>query len=67
VKTVGKRGTVLTDLSMLYKRPITAKVVLISLGYTVLIDSEKHEVIVPNSVMMSCVVIRLGKVVELLD
>jgi small-conductance mechanosensitive channel len=41
--------------------------VLISLGYTELIDSEKHEVIVPNSVMMSCVVIRLGKVVELLD
>jgi small-conductance mechanosensitive channel len=50
-----------------HKGLLTAKVVLISLGYTELIDSEKHEVIVPNSVMMSCVVIRLGKVVELLD
>jgi small-conductance mechanosensitive channel len=39
---------------------ITAKVELISLGYTELIDSENHEFIVPNCVMMSSVIIRLG-------
>jgi Mechanosensitive ion channel, beta-domain len=37
----------------------TAKVQLISLGFTVLSDTEGHEIIVPNSVMMSSVVIRL--------
>lgn len=39
---------------------ISAKVQLISLGYTVLLDEEKHEVIVPNSVMMGTTVIRFG-------
>ena len=32
-----------------------------SLGYTVLRDPEANEVIVPNSVMMSSIVIRIGK------
>ena len=40
---------------------ITATVQVVSLGYTVLIDTEGHEVIVPNSVMVSSVVIRIGK------
>lgn len=40
---------------------ITATVEIVSLGYTVLHDDEGHEVIVPNSVMVSSVVIRLGK------
>jgi small-conductance mechanosensitive channel len=40
---------------------ITATVELVSLGYTVLRDTEKNEVIVPNSVMVSSVVIRVGE------
>jgi hypothetical protein len=32
---------------------------IVSLGYTVLRDTEEHEVIIPNSVMASSVVIRL--------
>jgi small-conductance mechanosensitive channel len=40
---------------------ITATVELVSLGFTILRDTEDHEVIVPNSVMMSSVVIRLGQ------
>ncbi|HXH01970.1 MAG TPA: mechanosensitive ion channel family protein [Candidatus Competibacteraceae bacterium] len=39
---------------------VTATVELVSLGYTLLRDAEGHEIIVPNSVMMSSVVIRLG-------
>jgi len=37
---------------------ITASVELISLGYTILLDSEQDRVFVPNSVMMSTIVIR---------
>jgi small-conductance mechanosensitive channel len=37
---------------------ITASVELISLGYTILLDSEQDHVFVPNSVMMSTIVIR---------
>jgi len=33
----------------------------VSLGYTVLGDADGDEVIVPNSVMVSTVVIRLGR------
>ncbi len=39
---------------------ITAIVERVSLGYTVLRDSESSEVIVPNSVMAGSIVIRLG-------
>lgn len=42
------------------KELTTATVELVSLGYTVLRDTEKHEVIAANSVMVSSVVIRLG-------
>lgn len=38
---------------------VTATVEVVSLGYTVLREVEEHEVIVPNSVMASSVVIRL--------
>ena len=38
----------------------TATVQGISLGHTVLRDTDKHEVIVPNSVMASTIVIRVG-------
>lgn len=38
---------------------ITARVRLISLGYTVLIDDENHEVVVPNSVIMSSAITRV--------
>jgi small-conductance mechanosensitive channel len=41
---------------------ITATVELVSLGYTILRDTEENAVIVPNSVMISSVVIRLGPV-----
>jgi small-conductance mechanosensitive channel len=40
---------------------ISANVQLISLGFTVLLDEEKHEIIVPNSIMMSTTVIRIAK------
>lgn len=39
---------------------ISATVEAVSLGYTVLRDAEQQEVVVPNSVMASSVVIRLG-------
>ena len=69
-------GNLIAGLSLVLYRPIqvgdsvqlnspkgliTATVELISLGYTVLRDTEEHDVIVPNSVMMSSVVIRIGK------
>jgi small-conductance mechanosensitive channel len=41
---------------------ITARVETITLGFTVLLDEEKHQVIVPNSVMMTTTVIRIGSV-----
>jgi small-conductance mechanosensitive channel len=39
---------------------ITARVATITLGFTVLLDDEKHQVIVPNSVMMTSTIIRVG-------
>ncbi len=39
----------------------TATVEVISLGFTVLLDGDKHEVIVPNAVMMSSTVIRIAR------
>jgi len=38
---------------------VTATVQVISLGYTILLDAENDQVFVPNSVMMSTVVIRM--------
>ena len=40
---------------------VTATVETITLGHTVLLDTEDHEVVVPNSVMVSSVVIRLAR------
>ncbi|WP_447777912.1 mechanosensitive ion channel domain-containing protein [Variovorax boronicumulans] len=40
---------------------ISAKVQIISLGFTVLVDEEKHEVIVPNNIMMGSTIIRVGR------
>ncbi|PZP28864.1 MAG: mechanosensitive ion channel protein [Roseateles depolymerans] len=40
---------------------VTARVEVISLGFTVLRDDEQHEVIVPNSVMMNSTIIRVGR------
>jgi small-conductance mechanosensitive channel len=39
---------------------MTAKVETISLGFTVLLDEERHQVIVPNSVMMTSTIVRVG-------
>ena len=41
-------------------RVITAGVAAITLAFTVLLDDEKHQVIVPNSVMMTSTIIRVG-------
>jgi small-conductance mechanosensitive channel len=41
---------------------ISARVHIISLGFTVLLDDDKHEVIVPNSVMLGSTIIRVGRV-----
>lgn len=69
-------GNLVAGLSLVLYRPIregdnveiispkgliTARVENISLGFTVLRDVDEHEVIVPNSVMMSTVVIRIGR------
>lgn len=43
------------------KGVVTAKIQLISLGFTVLLDDQQHEVVVPNSVMMNSTVIRIGR------
>lgn len=40
---------------------ICAKVQLISLGYTVLVDEQNHEVVVPNSVIMSSAITRIAR------
>lgn len=68
-------GNLVAGLSLILYRPIrvgdriqlntpkgltTASVELISLGFTMLRDTEQNEVIVPNSVMASNTVIRLG-------
>jgi small-conductance mechanosensitive channel len=39
---------------------ISARVETITLGFTVLLDDEKHEVIVPNNIMMTSTIIRVG-------
>lgn len=67
-------GNLVAGLSLVLYRPIrvgdnvqlnspkgliTARVELVSLGFTVLRDEENHEVIVPNNVMVSSIVIRL--------
>jgi len=38
----------------------TATVKLVSLGYTILRDTEQNEIFVPNSVVISSVVIRVA-------
>lgn len=40
---------------------LSARVQLISLGYTVLLDGENREVVVPNSVIMSSAITRVGR------
>ncbi|MDP9877297.1 small-conductance mechanosensitive channel [Variovorax boronicumulans] len=40
---------------------ISAEVQIISLGFTVLVDEEKHEVIVPNNIMMGSTIIRVAR------
>jgi len=40
---------------------LTARVELVSLGYTVLRDDAQHEVIVPNSVMMGTTLVRVSR------
>lgn len=40
---------------------ISARVQLISLGYSVLIDDDNHEVVVPNSVVMSSAITRIER------
>jgi len=40
---------------------ISARVELLSLGFTVLLDEKEHEVIVPNSVMVSSTLIRISR------
>lgn len=68
-------GNLIAGLSLVLYRPIsvgdnvqlntpkglvTATVELISLGYTVLRDDDQDQILVPNSIMMSSVVIRPG-------
>jgi len=43
---------------------MTAKIEALTLGYTLLRDDEDNQVIVPNSVMATVVVIRINKVQE---
>jgi moderate conductance mechanosensitive channel len=40
---------------------VTATVEMLSLGYTILRDAERNEILVPNSVMTNNIVIRLAK------
>jgi small-conductance mechanosensitive channel len=69
-------GNLIAGLSIVLYRPIrigdsvqlntpkgvaTATVEQVSLGYTILRDTEKSEIIVPNSVMISSVMIRSGE------
>jgi small-conductance mechanosensitive channel len=68
-------GNLIAGLSLVLYRPIrvgdtiqvnspkgviTATVKIVSLGYTVLQDTETNDVLVPNSVMVNSIVIRLG-------
>ena len=43
------------------KGMVTATVEMLTLGYTVLRDAERNEILVPNSVMMNNVVVRLAR------
>jgi len=67
-------GNLIAGLSLVLYRPfrvsdrvqlatpkglVTATVELISLGYTILRDADRNQILVPNSVMMSTIVIRL--------
>lgn len=69
-------GNLVAGLSLVLYRPIkigdsvqlttpkglvTATVELLTLGYTILRDDDQHQILVPNSVMMSSVVIRLER------
>jgi len=38
-----------------------SKVQLISLGYTVLLDADNHEVVVPNNVIMNSAITRVER------
>lgn len=68
-------GNLIAGLSLVLYRPVrigdtlqlttpkglaTATVEMVSLGYTILRETDDHEIIVPNSVMMTSVVIRVG-------
>ena len=68
-------GNLIAGLSLVLYRPIsvgdtiqlntpkglvTATVETVSLGYTVLRDTDKNEIVVPNSLMGNSIVIRLG-------
>lgn len=44
--------------------PLSATVRLISLGYTVLVDNDNHEVVVPNSVIMGSAITRIAQAPE---
>jgi len=69
-------GNLIAGLSLVLYRPIrvgdelqlttprglmTAKVELVSLGYTILCDEQGNQIVVPNSVVASSVVIRLAR------
>ncbi len=69
-------GNLIAGLSLVLYRPIrvgdkvqlnspkglvTAKCDRVALGFTIFIDDDKHEIIVPNSVMVSSTVIRLER------
>ena len=43
---------------------LSARVQLISLGYTVLLDDEHREVVVPNSIIMGSAITRVGRAPE---
>ncbi len=72
-------GNLIAGLALVLYRPVrvgeiiqlttpkgltTATVEVVSLGYTVLRDSDKHEIIVPNIIMGSSVVIRISNMDE---
>lgn len=43
------------------KGPVIATVEMLSLGYTILRDAERNEILVPNSVMTNNIVVRLAR------
>lgn len=58
-RTIGVGDTIRIDSEV---GTISAKVHLISLEYTVLVDDQDHEVVVPNSVIMSSAITRVARV-----